>query len=129
MIINARKLTESTHIDADICIVGAGAAGITLANELKEQFANVVVLEAGGEQYEQSIQDYYDAHTVSPFYPDPKDSRLRFLGGATNHWANNTSPFEPIDFEKREWVKNSGWPITYKDIEPFYAKAAMYSLA
>ncbi|MDO6720371.1 GMC family oxidoreductase [Psychrosphaera sp. 1_MG-2023] len=126
MLINARTLTSPTKIDADICILGAGAAGITLANELNQHFDKIVLLEAGGENYEESIQELYDAHTVSKYYPDPKESRLRYLGGATNHWANNTSPFSPIDFEKRSWVSNSGWPFGYDAIQPFYLKAAKY---
>jgi len=126
MLTDSRTIEGPANLTADICIMGAGVAGITLANELKDKYDNIILLDAGGEHYEESIQEFYDAHTVSPFYPNPKDSRLRFLGGASNHWANNTSPFSPIDFEKRSWVPNSGWPIGYNDLAPFYVKAAMY---
>jgi choline dehydrogenase-like flavoprotein len=126
MLINSNDLHNNKSIDADICIMGGGVAGITLANELSKSFANVVLLESGGEQYDQESQSLYQANNYPKYYPDPSVSRLRFLGGASNHWANNTSPLSPIDFEKRDWVPNSGWPINYQKFFPYYKKAALY---
>ena len=126
MLIDGRQLTSSQTINTELCILGGGPAGITLANELKSAFDNIVLLEAGGEQYETEIQALYEADSFPEFYPDPKVSRLRFLGGASNHWANNTSPFSKIDFEVREWVANSGWPVSYDEFHPYYEKAAQY---
>lgn len=48
------------------------------------------------------------------------------LGGSSNHWQNNTSRLNPIDFKKRDWVENSGWPIGYEEILDFYPKAEAY---
>ena len=126
MLIDGRTLNEGEVIKTDICILGGGPAGITLANELNGTTLDVVLLDAGGDQYEAQVQELYEADSVPEFYPDPKISRLRFLGGASNHWANNTSPFSPIDFEKRDWVEHSGWPISYSEMMPYYQKAAMY---
>lgn len=126
MLIDGRTLNEGEVIKTDICILGGGPAGITLANELNGSNLKVVLLDAGGEQYEANIQQFYEADSVPNFYPDPQISRLRFLGGASNHWANNTSPFSPLDFEKRDWIANSGWPIGYDDLAPYYIKAAEY---
>ena len=126
MLIDGRTLNEGEVINTDICILGGGPAWITLANELNGTTLDVVLLDAGGEQYEAQVQELYEADSVPEFYPDPKISRLRFLGGASNHWANNTSPFSPIDFEKRDWLEHSGWPISYIEMVPYYQKAAMY---
>lgn len=126
MLIDGRTLDNGEVIDTDICILGGGPAGITLANELNGSNLNVVLLDAGGEQYEAEVQELYEADSVPAFYPDPKISRLRFLGGASNHWANNTSPFSSIDFEKRSWIEHSGWPVTYSEMAPYYQKAAQY---
>jgi choline dehydrogenase-like flavoprotein len=126
MIIDGKLLKQPTKYSADICILGGGVAGIVLANELKDRFSNIIVIESGSESYSQEAQELYSPAKVPTLYPDPSYSRLRFLGGASNHWGNNTSPLSPIDFEKRDWIPNSGWPISYKDIEPYYAKAAKY---
>jgi choline dehydrogenase-like flavoprotein len=50
-------------------------------------------------------------------------SRLRLLGGTTNHWDGRCTPLDPIDFEQRSWVPHSGWPITRAELDPWYARA------
>lgn len=126
MIIDGKQLDRSQSFQADICIIGAGVAGIVLAKELMGSGKKVLLIDSGGEHYDQATQDIYQAEKFPETFPDPHYSRLRFLGGTSNHWENNTSPFSPIDFEKRAWVPNSGWPISFKDIEPYYLKAAYY---
>ena len=126
MIVDGKSLEKATAFSADICILGGGVAGIVLANELKDRFSNIIVIESGSESYSAEAQELYSPAKVPTLYPDPSYSRLRFLGGASNHWGNNTSPLSPIDFEKREWIPNSGWPISYQDIAPYYVKAAKY---
>lgn len=127
MLVNGSELNEHASYEADICILGGGVAGIVLARELLGKFKKIILLESGGENYTQEAQDLYAPSTKNKsYYPDPSYSRLRFLGGASNHWENNTSPLDPIDFEKRSWVANSGWPISYKDLEAFYPKAEIY---
>jgi choline dehydrogenase-like flavoprotein len=126
MIIDGNSLASEAAINVDICIVGGGVAGIVLATELSKESLNIAILESGGEGYTEEAQELYEPAAKPSLYPDPTYSRLRFLGGASNHWANNTSPLDPIDFEKRPWVLNSGWPITYSDIEPYYKSAAQY---
>ena len=126
MIIDGKQFDRSQAFRADICIIGAGVAGIVLANELIGSGKKVLLVDSGGENYEQATQDMCKAERFPTTLPDPHYSRLRFLGGSSNHWENNTSPFSPIDFEKRDWVPNSGWPISYSDIEHYYLKAAYY---
>ncbi len=125
MIDNARSNFKPEY-RADLCIVGGGVAGITLATELRESFGNILVLESGEEHYHPDKQALYRADKVSSGFPDPTHSRLRMLGGSSNHWENNTSPLDAIDFERRAWVQNSGWPIKFDDVKPFYRKAAEY---
>jgi len=126
MLIDGKNLKNLLRAEADVCILGSGPAGITLARELKSVFSNVVILEAGDETYTQESQDFYKVNSYSNHYRDPSVSRLRFLGGTSNHWLNNTSPFSKIDFEHREWIPNSGWPISLKELQPYYLKASEY---
>jgi choline dehydrogenase-like flavoprotein len=126
MLINSNSLSVGSVITTDVCIMGAGVAGITIANEMMHKVGHVVLLESGGEKYDEKAQSSAKANNVPSPYPDPHQTRQRMLGGTSNHWANNTSPLSPIDFEKREGIDNSGWPISYQDIEPYYKRASVY---
>jgi choline dehydrogenase-like flavoprotein len=123
MHIDARKLENNTLIEGDICIIGAGAAGISIALDWLGSPYKVILLEGGGFEYDEKVQDLLGGKTSGQKYYPLKASRLHYLGGATNHWAGMCSPFDEIDFEKRDWVPHSGWPINKKDLDPYYAKA------
>lgn len=123
MHIDARTLPDGSLLEGDLCIVGAGAAGISMALEWIDASKKVLLLEGGGFQYEPAMQDLYRGEIVGlPYYP-LQAARLHLFGGTTGHWAGFCSPFDPIDFEKREWVPHSGWPIRREDLDPFYARA------
>ncbi|MDH3661558.1 MAG: FAD-binding protein, partial [Alphaproteobacteria bacterium] len=107
----------------DVCIAGAGAAGVALALSLAERNHQVILLEAGGFDYDEADQDPYVGEIVGRAYHEISTTRLRFLGGSTNHWGGMCSHLEPHDFEKRAWIPYSGWPIGFDDLEPWYAKA------
>lgn len=110
----------------DICIVGGGVAGIVLACELIESGKKVALVESGGENFNKLAQDLNIATKFPNHFPDPHYSRLRFLGGSSNHWENNTSPYSPIDFEVREGIAYSGWPISFDEVNQYYPKAGDY---
>lgn len=126
MTLDANQLSSPQSYHADICILGGGVAGIVIANELAKHFNKVLLLDGGDTTYSQSSQDCYAPNKVSKHFPDPTYTRLRFLGGTSNHWLNSTAPLDPIDFEERSWVANSGWPIQFEDIAPYYDKAGHY---
>lgn len=123
MLIDARQIDNNTQIDGDICIIGAGAAGISIALELENTFNKIILLEGGGMEYDDRIQQLYNGKlTGHPYYP-MKASRLHYFGGSTGHWGGMCSTFDDIDFVKRDWVENSGWPIKREDIAAYYPKA------
>lgn len=123
MHIDTRELEAGTSIEGDICIIGAGAAGVSMALDLMHTPYKIILLEGGGFEYDDEIQDAFAGNTSGQRYYPLKSSRLHYFGGTTGHWAGMCSPFDPIDFMEREWVPNSGWPITKKDLDPFYIKA------
>lgn len=123
MHIDGRILDNGSQIEGDICIVGAGAAGISMALDLKDSNRKIVLLEGGGFEYDNQVQDLYDGKNLGQRYYPLRSCRLHFFGGTTGHWAGMCSPYDPIDFKKRAWVPNSGWPITREELDPFYAKA------
>ncbi|MEM8754885.1 MAG: GMC family oxidoreductase, partial [Pseudomonadota bacterium] len=110
-------------VDADICIVGGGAAGISMALSLAGGPLKVALFESGGIDYEEAAQALYAGPNLGMPTTELELQRLRFLGGATNHWAGNCMRLDAIDFEARPGVPHSGWPIGLKDVEPFYPRA------
>ena len=123
MIIDANEIENGTLIQCDLCIIGAGAAGITLAREFDGSGLNVWLLESGGFEFEQDTQEMYKGSSVGRKYPPLDVTRLRYLGGTTNHWNGLCRPLDEIDFQKREWIAHSGWPFDKNHLMPWYRKA------
>jgi choline dehydrogenase-like flavoprotein len=122
MLVDARTLSANTVIETDVCIVGAGAAGITLAKEFIGKPFRVCLLESGGFDFDEKTQALYKGETAG-FYIPLDIMRLRYFGGTTNHWGNYCRPFDEMDFEVRDWVPHSGWPFKKADLDPYYARA------
>ncbi|MFL5594005.1 MAG: FAD-dependent oxidoreductase [Gemmatimonadaceae bacterium] len=120
---DARTLPTGTVLEGDLCIVGAGASGITIAREFANSPLKVILLEGGGFDFDPQLQDLFRGEIVGQPYFPLQAAALHYFGGSTNHWAGYCSLYEPIDFEKRDWVPHSGWPITRADLDPFYARA------
>ena len=120
---DARLLANNTIIEGDICIIGAGAAGISMAMDWIGTPHKVILLEGGGFAYDDKVQELYAGKTTGQRYYPLKSSRLHLFGGTTGHWAGFCAPFDEIDFDKRDWIPYSGWPITRKDLDPYYIRA------
>jgi choline dehydrogenase-like flavoprotein len=123
MHIDARKLPGNSTIEGDICIIGAGAAGISMALDWVNTSYKVILLEGGGFDYDDQVQDLYAGKTTGQRYYPLRSARLHMFGGTTGHWAGMCAPFDDIDFEKRDYIEHSGWPITRADLDPYYARA------
>lgn len=114
--------TDAT-VDCDVCIVGAGPAGMTVAMELADTGASVCVLEAGGWNYEASAQRFNEGEVIGNRYPPLRNTRFSAFGGSSMLWAGWCRPLDAIDFETRSWVSNSGWPFGLDELTPHYRRA------
>jgi choline dehydrogenase-like flavoprotein len=123
MFIDARRVSSGAVIQADIAIIGAGAAGISLALELSGGGQTVCLLESGGTEFSWPNQALYGGRNVGLPYCPLDICQLRYLGGSTNAWGGWCRPLDSIDFESRPWVEQSGWPITMSALAPFYRRA------
>jgi choline dehydrogenase-like flavoprotein len=123
MHIDARELDDGSIIEGDICIVGAGAAGISIALDLEYSAGKVILLEGGGFEYDEDVQALYSGETTGQRYYPLQSTRLRMFGGTTGHWNGMCAPLDEIDFSTREWVPDSGWPISLQDLDPYYNRA------
>jgi choline dehydrogenase-like flavoprotein len=109
--------------NADLCIIGSGAVGITIAREFLDSHISVIVLESGGYKWEPPTQGLYESEVVGLPHNGTHSGRARMFGGTTALWPGQTLPMDELDFEKRPWVEESGWPIRRADVEPFYRRA------
>jgi choline dehydrogenase-like flavoprotein len=124
MITDLRTIPGDVSLDADLCIIGAGAAGIVIAREFISSNLKVIVLESGGYRRERGVQNLYSGDSIGEkYYKDLDDCRSRFLGGSTNCWGGIFTPLSEIDFEKRAWVPWSGWPVRFEEIRPWMRQA------
>lgn len=123
MLSNLNEFSADDEIFTDLCIVGAGAAGITMARQFIGQAFKVCLLEAGDLEFDARTQALYKGEIVGyPYYPMDV-IRLRYFGGTTNHWAGACRPLDERDFEVRPNIPDSGWPIRKSDLDPFYERA------
>jgi choline dehydrogenase-like flavoprotein len=126
MILNANELISAELLESDICIMGAGVAGITLAVKLLDSGKRVILLDAGVESFDPDVQSQYSSESQPKYFPDTMSSRLRMLGGSSNHWENSTERLDPLDLSSRDWVPDSGWPIDYAELKRFYPEAEAF---
>lgn len=124
MIDDGLELNEAETLQADVCIIGAGAAGITLAVELAGTGVSVLLLESGGLKPEKDTQRLYEGAVADErLHSPPHRYRERRFGGSTTIWGGRCVPFDPIDFETRDYMPSSGWPISRDELLPYYPRA------
>jgi choline dehydrogenase-like flavoprotein len=98
MIRDALSEPNTDLVQADICIIGAGAAGITLGLALADTRLSVCILESGGFELDAITQSLYGGQIVGLDYFALDATRLRYFGGTTGHWGGMCGPLQPIDF-------------------------------
>jgi choline dehydrogenase-like flavoprotein len=106
MLIDFREFDSSEPINCDLCIIGGGAAGVTIAKSLAGSSLDVVLLESGGLDLDVDNQFLADYNNIGNYFQE--ECRLRLLGGTTNHWGGASAPFSSFDMSERNWVEHSG---------------------
>ena len=130
MEVDARTLGTPV-LDADVCIVGAGPAGLILARELTSRGRRVVLLESGGRNPDPVAQALCEGTTTGDTYDSPALTRHRQAGGTARVWNTwfghemgaKYVPLDAVDFEARAWWPLSGWPFDRTHLDPYYARA------
>jgi len=120
MLTDIRTLTDSAVLDADLCIIGGGAAGVAMALRLRSAPLKIMLLESAGLSPDSATRALSAGETSGiPYFP-LEDSRVRMLGGSTYRWGARSAPMTPIDFEARDWAPMSGWPIGPDALLPYH---------
>jgi len=131
--------------DSVVVVVGSGAGGGTLSNELAQKGVKVVCLEAGPRIENQDFMNdewaafsqlsWLDKRTTSGSWRVAKDFPglpawiVKAVGGSTVHWAGASLRFQDHEFKARTVYGDIAganlldWPLTLAEMEPWYAKA------
>jgi choline dehydrogenase-like flavoprotein len=135
MIVDARSVPENETVETDVCVVGAGIAGITIAREFSNRGFEVCLLESGDLKFDEKIQALGQGENIGhPYFP-LDTARARQFGGSANFWdidlgmgvmGARLRPLDPIDFEKRDWIPYSGWPFGKPELDPYYERAQSF---
>jgi choline dehydrogenase-like flavoprotein len=124
LIIDFRNGAASNHVEADLCIIGAGAAGLSLAWAFLGSRRSVCLVEGGGFGGAESDQALYQGTSVGELEFDPAAGRMRAFGGTCNVWGGGCIPLDAM--QARDWVPHSGWPLDYRELEPHYRRARSF---
>src|SRR6266550_3646614 len=125
MLIDARSVEDGATIECDLCVVGAGPAGISLVDRLRGSGLSICLLEGGGFEPDLGAQRLYAGASTGRSYWPLHGCRFRLFGGTSNRWGGWCRPLDALDFEQRDWVPESGWPIARADLEAYEHDAAV----
>ncbi len=116
------EIEKNEMIKTDVCIVGGGAAGISLALEFCNQNFNVLLIESGSTKFSHRNQKLSSNKSIGIPSGSVMFSIRRQFGGTTVTWTGRCRPLDEIDFIKRQWIENSGWPFNKSDLDPYYIR-------
>jgi choline dehydrogenase-like flavoprotein len=131
MFVDGRTLHADAHLEADVCIIGAGPAGIALTLQLIPTHARVLIIESGGVSPEVRAKHLDRGHSVGYPYYNLMFTRARAFGGTTSRWHLRNRrdpgwiarPLDPIDFQARPGIPRTAWPFDAAHMDPYYRRA------
>jgi choline dehydrogenase-like flavoprotein len=133
VLIDGRRLPDGAQLAADVCVIGAGPAGTGVAGELAAAGVDVLLVESGGLESDAATQSLGRGRGEGREYHPLHRARVRMVGGSSGHWLERSRwtpdgglrsrPFDPLSFEWRPWLAESGWPIARAEIDPYYRRA------
>ena len=115
-------LNDSNHCHeyyCDLLLVGAGVAGLVIADRLRGAGFTVDILESGGPAYEEASQNLNDAEMAGKYHSGTTEGRYRMFGGCTSRWGAQLLTMIPSDFKLKSHIPGSGWPLTSSELSPY----------
>ncbi len=130
MLIDGRNVPPGSLIQVDLCIVGGGPAGISLALQFRNKpNVTVALVESGGLKWDERTQELSAAESKGQSYYPVKETHLRVLGGSTLSYSGVCAELSSLTFEERPWVPESGWPFSKAEVDRFLPRAdALFGL-
>lgn len=132
MWLDARVLPHESTIETDVCVIGAGPAGLTVLEELSATPLRVCLIDSGGSEFDADAQDLSSLARDGDAFRPPAEMRRRQLGGNAHLWNADGGefgrrvrylPLHPSVFRERGGASQSGWPFGREELEPYYRRA------
>ncbi|HEV2373515.1 MAG TPA: NAD(P)-binding protein, partial [Streptosporangiaceae bacterium] len=124
MITSAHALGGGETLRADLAVVGAGPAGIVVALEAASHGFDVLLLESGEEKVNRAAQDLAEAAEWDASLHSPLAlTNRRQLGGTSVIWGGRCVPYDEVDFDRRAFLGDGEWPVTYQQLLPYFQRA------
>ena len=120
-IINHLDIQSDSLFKSDVCIVGSGMSGQSLAATISElNNKQIMIIESGKIDYEKNVQLLNNYHNTGITFRENFKNRIRQLGGSANLWANQLMMLDPLDIKNRSWIaENLSWPINYEELKKY----------
>lgn len=118
-----QPFVEGRHDDADIVIIGAGPAGLSIALEFEGSPVRVCVIESGDREADPDVERLSDIESVGLRRAPQDVTRRRGIGGTSAIWSGRCGVFDAMDYQARPWIAHSGWPIDDQDVAPYLDRA------
>jgi choline dehydrogenase-like flavoprotein len=125
MIVQFDAIANDAVLRTDVCIIGAGASGLSIAREFVGTAVDVIVVESGEFGIDEAYEALNDGEIGETPFIGLREGRRRGLGGTTAAWGGQCCELDANDFLQRSWIPDSGWPIAREELEPFYRRAEL----
>lgn len=115
---------DSVSLSAELAVVGAGPAGIVIALEAAKNGFEVLLLESGYDRFNAAVQELSEAATWDPDVHEPMSKTVRRqLGGTSTIWGGRCVPYDPVDFDRRDRISETSWPVAYEELSSYFQRA------
>src|SRR5258707_15482225 len=122
MFVDTRRLDDASSIEAEVCVVGGGVGGITLALEFEKRGVGACLIESGGFAADEATRDLCRGESIGLPYLFADGCRCRFLGGSGNFLGGWGRPFGGGGFGWGGGGAVSGWPFAKSKLQPIYER-------
>lgn len=127
MIKTFKSINNNQIMNADLCLIGSGPASLSILEYLKNEPIKIIVVPGGSISENKDNQNLYKGIVNNKNSHEPLDvNRHREFGGSGNHWGGRCVPLDAIDLKRRNWIKESGWPIKFDVLTKYYRKASKF---
>jgi len=109
-------------VSTDVCIIGAGMAGLMAARRIAATGRSVVVLESGGLEFDSNTSELNRVEDVNDSHKGAFGGRFRGLGGSSMQWGGRLLPLTRHDTLDRSYIGVNAWPFDIRELDQYQSE-------